>query len=108
MIGYGTYQTLSGFTFGFWRGFPLSYFGALAGSVACFYLSRRWLKKRVTRMMSKYPKLEAVVHAVEKKGFKVITCNHVSGNYDVTQQVSFAALCPDQIGKYWKGNISID
>ncbi|CAO3667552.1 unnamed protein product [Umbelopsis ramanniana] len=71
MIGYGTYQTLSGFTFGFWRGFPLSYFGALAGSVACFYLSRRWLKKRVTRMMSKYPKLEAVVHAVEKKGFKL-------------------------------------
>ncbi|KAI9289534.1 snare associated Golgi protein-domain-containing protein [Umbelopsis sp. AD052] len=71
MIGYGTYQTLSGFTFGFWRGFPLSYFGALAGSVTCFYLSRRWLKKRVTKMMSKYPRLEAVVHAVEKKGFKL-------------------------------------
>ncbi|KAM3584128.1 Tlg2-vesicle protein [Umbelopsis sp. WA50703] len=71
MIGYGTYQTLSGFTFGFLRGFPLSYFGALAGSVTCFYLSRRFLKNRVLRLVAKYPKLEAVVHAVEKKGFRV-------------------------------------
>jgi uncharacterized membrane protein YdjX (TVP38/TMEM64 family) len=71
MIGYGTYQTLSGFTFGFLRGFPLSYFGALAGSLTCFYLSRRFLKNRVLRLVAKYPKLEAVVHAVEKKGFRV-------------------------------------
>lgn len=71
LIGYGTYQTLSGFTFGFQKGFPISYFSALAGAIVCFYLSRRFLKTSVTRMLHKYPNLEAVVKAVEKKGFKV-------------------------------------
>ena len=71
MIGYGMYQTLSGFTFGFAKGFPLSYFSALAGAVACFVVSRIWLKDRVQRMMMRYPNLHAVVRAVEKSGFKV-------------------------------------
>ncbi|GAA5808099.1 hypothetical protein MFLAVUS_001481 [Mucor flavus] len=71
VIGYGTYQTLSGFTFGFQIGFPISYFSALLGAIVCFSLSRTFLKARVTRMLSKYPNLEAVVHAVEKKGFKL-------------------------------------
>lgn len=76
MIGYGTYQTLSGFTFGFAQGFPVSYFSALLGSVVCFVVSRLWLKGFVTRLMARYPNLKAVVHAVEKKGFKV-TINHM-------------------------------
>lgn len=71
IIGYGTYQTLSGFTFGFKKGFPISYFSALLGAIVCFSLSRRFLKARVTRMLHRYPNLEAVVKAVEKKGFKV-------------------------------------
>lgn len=73
MIGYGTFQSLSGFTFGFAKGFPISYFSALAGAVACFVISRRFLKKRVQHTMAKYPNLEAVVKAVEKKGFNVST-----------------------------------
>ncbi|KAG2177756.1 hypothetical protein INT43_003003 [Umbelopsis isabellina] len=91
MIGYGTYQTLSGFTFGFLRGFPLSYFGALAGSVTCFYLSRRFLKKRVLRLVAKYPKLEAVVHAVEKKGFKLFVLIRLAPYPFNIMNVMFAA-----------------
>ncbi|KAI8329755.1 snare associated Golgi protein-domain-containing protein [Chlamydoabsidia padenii] len=71
MIGYGTFQSLSGFTFGFAKGFPISYFSALFGAIACFVISRRFLKKRVLHTMAKYPNLEAVVKAVEKKGFKL-------------------------------------
>lgn len=71
MIGYGTYQTLSGFTFGFARGFPISYFSALLGGVTCFVLARLWLKDRVHHWMTRYPNIQAVVHAVEKRGFKV-------------------------------------
>ncbi|KAK4514759.1 uncharacterized protein ATC70_002362 [Mucor velutinosus] len=71
ILGYGTYQTLSGFTFGFSVGFPISYFSALTGAVVCFQLSRSFLKARVVRTLSKYPNLEAVVNTVEKKGFKL-------------------------------------
>ncbi|KAF7731663.1 hypothetical protein EC973_008833 [Apophysomyces ossiformis] len=70
MIGYGTYQTLSGFSFGFAKGFLVSYLSALLGAVACFLLARIWLKARVQRFMASYPNLKAVVHAVDKKGFK--------------------------------------
>ncbi|KAI8089990.1 snare associated Golgi protein-domain-containing protein [Halteromyces radiatus] len=78
MIGYGTFQTLSGFTFGFAKGFPISYFSALFGAIVCFMLSRRWLKKRVQYTMAKYPNLEAVVKAVEKKGFKLFVLIRLS------------------------------
>ncbi|KAI8074450.1 snare associated Golgi protein-domain-containing protein [Gongronella butleri] len=71
MIGYGTFQTLSGFTFGFAKGFPVSYFGALAGAVSCFVLSRYFLHRHVLSLMNRYPNLAAVVRAVEKKGFKL-------------------------------------
>lgn len=71
ILGYGTYQTLSGFTFGFSIGFPISYLSALTGAIVCFQLSRTFLKARVARTLSKYPNLEAVVKAVEKKGFKL-------------------------------------
>lgn len=71
IIGYSTFQTLSGYTFGFNIGFPISYFSALFGAVTCFVLSRYFLQDRVIRLLSKYPNLEAVIKAVEKKGFKV-------------------------------------
>ncbi|KAG0178867.1 hypothetical protein DFQ28_003747 [Apophysomyces sp. BC1034] len=73
MIGYGTYQTLSGFSFGFVRGFVVSYFSALLGAIGCFLLARIWLKAYVQRFMESYPSLKAVVKAVEKKGFKATT-----------------------------------
>jgi uncharacterized membrane protein YdjX (TVP38/TMEM64 family) len=81
IIGYGTYQTLSGYTFGFSIGFPISYLSALSGAVICFSLSRLFIKARVTRIMARYPNLEAVVKAVEKKGFKVrdFSCYVLSG-----------------------------
>ncbi|KAI9307423.1 snare associated Golgi protein-domain-containing protein, partial [Cunninghamella echinulata] len=78
MIGYGTYQTLSGFTFGFAKGYPISYFSALFGAIACFMISRRWLKKWVQHTMAKYPNLEAVVKAVEKRGFKLFVLIRLS------------------------------
>ncbi|KAI9316446.1 snare associated Golgi protein-domain-containing protein, partial [Dichotomocladium elegans] len=71
IIGYSLFQTLSGFTFGFAKGFPISYCSALLGSIVCFTVSRIWLKGWVTRLMTRYPNLEVVVHAVEKKGFKL-------------------------------------
>lgn len=71
LIGYGLYQTLSGFAFGFVRGFLVSYLSALLGAVACFYVSRVWLQARIQRLLQNYPNLEAVIHAVEKKGFRV-------------------------------------
>ncbi|KAI8878168.1 hypothetical protein K501DRAFT_259041 [Backusella circina FSU 941] len=71
IIGYATYQTLSGYTFGFEVGFAISYFSALVGAVSCFFLCRKLVKERVSHMLSKYPNLEAVVKAVEKKGFKL-------------------------------------
>lgn len=71
IFGYSTFQTLSGYTFGFAIGFPISYFSGLIGAVACFTLSRYFLRDRVIRLLSKYPNLEAVIKAVEKKGFKV-------------------------------------
>ncbi|KAI9274378.1 snare associated Golgi protein-domain-containing protein [Phascolomyces articulosus] len=78
MIGYGLYQTLSGFTFGFAAGFPLSYFSALAGAVSCFVISRMWFKDRVQRFMLDYPNLHAVVRAVEKSGFKLFLLIRIS------------------------------
>ncbi|KAG0169286.1 hypothetical protein DFQ30_003760 [Apophysomyces sp. BC1015] len=78
MIGYGTYQTLSGFSFGFVRGFVVSYFSALLGAIGCFLLARIWLKAYVQRFMESYPSLKAVVKAVEKKGFKATVCSHTA------------------------------
>ncbi|ORZ09512.1 hypothetical protein BCR42DRAFT_334476 [Absidia repens] len=78
MIGYGTFQSLSGFTFGFNLGFPISYFSALFGAIACFVISRRWLKLQVQNIMAKYPNLEAVVKAVDKKGFKLFVLIRLS------------------------------
>ncbi|CAO3694603.1 unnamed protein product [Rhizopus stolonifer] len=78
ILGYSTYQTLSGYTFGFAIGFPISYTSALLGASACFWLSRTCLKNRVTRLLSNYPNIEAAVKAVEKKGFKLFVLIRLS------------------------------
>ncbi|KAI8384349.1 snare associated Golgi protein-domain-containing protein [Radiomyces spectabilis] len=92
MIGYSTFQTLSGFTFGFQYGFPLSYFSALCGAVGCFMLSRHLLKERVQRWMKKHNNLEAVVRAVEKKGFKLFLLIRLSPYPFGLLNVLFAAI----------------
>ncbi|KAI8345370.1 snare associated Golgi protein-domain-containing protein [Blakeslea trispora] len=72
VIGYGTYQTLSGFTYGFGVGFVISYFSALIGAMACFQLSRVYLgEERIQRLMNKSHSLKALIKAVDKKGFKL-------------------------------------
>ncbi|ORX51720.1 hypothetical protein DM01DRAFT_1337220 [Hesseltinella vesiculosa] len=91
MIGYGTFQTLSGFTFGFARGFPVSYFGALTGAVTCFVISRYYLQRRVEGLMKRHPNLEAVVRAVERKGFKLFVLIRLSPYPFNLLNVMFAA-----------------
>lgn len=71
LFGYTTFQTLAGYTFGFSTGFLISYVSGLMGAVVCFILSRYFFHAKVNRMLSKHPNSEAVVRAVEKKGFKV-------------------------------------
>ncbi|KAL1915928.1 uncharacterized protein VTP21DRAFT_6316 [Calcarisporiella thermophila] len=72
MIGYGTFLTLSGFTFGFFKGFLVAYTAALSGGIICFILSRWKLKGYVRTMMRRYASMEAVLLAVEKKGFNLL------------------------------------
>ncbi|CAG8572334.1 9825_t:CDS:2 [Funneliformis mosseae] len=72
VIGYSTLITLSGFTFGFRVGFFISYMAALTGAITVFYLSRKWFRKSVRRMLHKNKSLNAVITAVEKKGFKLL------------------------------------
>ncbi|KAI7897888.1 snare associated Golgi protein-domain-containing protein [Cokeromyces recurvatus] len=78
IIGYSTYQTLSGYTYGFQIGFPISYFSALIGAIICFSLCRLFIKTRISRLLSRYPNFEAVVKAVEKKGFKLFLLIRIS------------------------------
>ncbi|KAG1451644.1 hypothetical protein G6F46_010039 [Rhizopus delemar] len=78
IFGYSAYQTLSGYTFGFSTGFPISYLSGLLGASVCFWLSRTCLKLRVTRLLSRYPNIEAAIHAVEKKGFKLFVLIRLS------------------------------
>src|SRR5436190_1828687 len=71
VIGYGTLVTLSGFIFGFGIGFFISYVAALTGAITVFYLSRKWFKKSVGKLLHKNKSMNAIIKAVEKKGFKV-------------------------------------
>ncbi|RIA91718.1 snare associated Golgi protein, partial [Glomus cerebriforme] len=72
IIGYSTLITLSGFIFGFGIGFFISYTAALTGAITVFYLSRKWFKKSVGKLLHKNNSMGAVVKAVEKKGFKLL------------------------------------
>ncbi len=71
IIGYSTLVTLSGFTFGFSIGFFISYMAALTGGITVFYLSRKWFRKSVRRLLHKNRSTGAIIKAVEEKGFKV-------------------------------------
>ncbi|CAG8520299.1 4078_t:CDS:2 [Diversispora eburnea] len=64
VIGYSTLITLSGFTFGFIKGFIISYFAALTGAITVFLLSRRWFKKSVRKLLNKSNSMSAIVKAL--------------------------------------------
>ncbi|RGB25204.1 snare associated Golgi protein [Rhizophagus diaphanus] len=72
VIGYSTLITLSGFIFGFGIGFLISYIAALTGAITVFYLSRKWFKKYVGKVLRKHKSMNAIIKAVEKKGFKLL------------------------------------
>ncbi|KAF9425565.1 hypothetical protein BGZ94_007422 [Podila epigama] len=63
---------MSGYVYGFAYGFLIAYSSALLGSVACFYLGRRYFKKQVRTLMAKNQSMKSIVKAVEKRGFKLL------------------------------------
>ncbi|KAF9584206.1 Transmembrane protein 64 [Lunasporangiospora selenospora] len=63
---------MSGYVYGFGFGLFIAYTSALLGSIACFYLCRRWFKVQVRAMVAKKPNLKSVVRAVEKRGFRLM------------------------------------
>ncbi|KAG0273828.1 Transmembrane protein 64 [Linnemannia exigua] len=63
---------MSGYVYGFGLGLFIAYTSALLGSIACFYLCRRWFKVQVRSLMAKKQSMKSVVKAVEKRGFKLM------------------------------------
>ncbi|KAG0328790.1 hypothetical protein BGZ99_004454 [Dissophora globulifera] len=72
VVGYSSLVTMSGYVYGFGFGMFIAYTSALLGSVACFYLCRRWFKVQVRALMAKKQSMRSVVKAVEKRGFKLM------------------------------------
>ncbi|KAF9907114.1 hypothetical protein BX616_000525 [Lobosporangium transversale] len=72
IFGYSSLVTMSGYVYGFAFGLFIAYTSALLGSVACFYLCRRWFKVQVRTLMAKKQGMKSVVKAVEKRGFKLM------------------------------------
>ncbi|KAF9137429.1 hypothetical protein BG015_002727, partial [Linnemannia schmuckeri] len=70
VFGYSSLITMSGYVYGFGLGLFIAYTSALLGSIACFYLCRRWFKVQVRALMAKKQSMKSVVKAVEKRGFK--------------------------------------
>ncbi|KAK8843357.1 hypothetical protein IAR55_007014 [Kwoniella newhampshirensis] len=52
---YSTLIILSGYTFGAWEGFVVSYLASLAGAVGVFLVARGWLKDVITNCLSSSP-----------------------------------------------------
>ena len=46
---YSTFIVLSGYTFGVWQGFAVSYIASLVGAVLVFVISRTMLRDAITR-----------------------------------------------------------
>ena len=64
---YSTLVVLSGFAFGMWQGFVVSYVAALLGASAVFSLSRTYLHAWMTRLLRASGSLGRVVRAIEKQ-----------------------------------------
>lgn len=63
---------IAGALFGFARGVPTVFIGALLGSSAAFFLSRLALRDRVARWVARDPRAAAVSRAVGEQGYRVI------------------------------------
>lgn len=64
---YSTLVILSGFAFGMWQGFLVSYVAALGGALTVFSLSRSYLHGWMTRLLRASGGLARVVRAIEKQ-----------------------------------------
>ncbi|WFD39892.1 uncharacterized protein MJAP1_002874 [Malassezia japonica] len=64
---YSTLVVLSGFAFGMWQGFMVSYVAALLGALTVFSLSRSFLHGWMTRLLRASGGLSKVVRAIEKQ-----------------------------------------
>lgn len=64
---YSTLVVLSGFAFGMWQGFVVSYVAALLGALTVFSLSRSFLHGWMTRLLRASGGLSKVVRAIEKQ-----------------------------------------
>ncbi|WFD31916.1 hypothetical protein MSPP1_002958 [Malassezia sp. CBS 17886] len=64
---YSTLVVLSGFAFGMWQGFLVSYVAALSGALAVFVLSRTLLRTWMVRLLRQSGGLQRVVRAIEKR-----------------------------------------
>lgn len=64
---YSTLIVLSGFAFGAWQGFVVSYIAALSGAAMVFVLSRTWLRPWMVRLLMHAGPLKRVVRAIERQ-----------------------------------------
>ncbi|CDZ96370.1 Predicted membrane protein [Phaffia rhodozyma] len=64
---YSTLIILSGYGFGAWTGFIISYTAALVGALVVFLLSRFLFRASMIRLLSRSPSLARVIHAIERK-----------------------------------------
>ncbi|WFD35147.1 hypothetical protein MCUN1_001996 [Malassezia cuniculi] len=64
---YSTLVVVSGFAFGMWQGFIVSYIAALAGAITVFVLSRSLMRMWMIRLLNQSGGLKRVVHAIEKR-----------------------------------------
>ncbi|WFD24448.1 hypothetical protein MEQU1_003150 [Malassezia equina] len=64
---YSTLIVLSGFAFGVWQGFLISYIAALSGAAVVFVLSRTWLRPWMVRLLMHAGPLKRVVRAIERQ-----------------------------------------
>ena len=64
---YSTLITLSGYTFGPWKGAIISYLAALSGALTVFAISRALFRASITRWLASYTGIKRVVRAIERR-----------------------------------------
>lgn len=64
---YSTLITLSGYTFGPWKGAIISYLAALSGALTVFAISRALFRASITRWLASYTGIKRVVRAIDRR-----------------------------------------
>ncbi|EGO01844.1 hypothetical protein SERLA73DRAFT_49877 [Serpula lacrymans var. lacrymans S7.3] len=64
---YSTLITLSGYTWGPWKGALVSYLAALSGAVTVFILSRTFIRGAITRWLARTHSIRRAVRAIERR-----------------------------------------